>query len=398
MSKPVFSVYEQAVLLVGQQQNGFFFTDKHLHQLAHLKRTLPAGMFRLEYQSVRWGNFVGLIELPEVIIEILPKVDRSNDITLTRERWTNLLQQFDFLPQLGDLNPQLLMQPGNLTEALQRAFINEVQQLVQRGLTRQYRSQAAQQPFLRGKLLLSEQIRTNLVQKHRFYVQSQTHVKDHPLNQRIKQALRIVANAGSYSAQTNDLLRYFRSVTDVPLPTTESRIPLNRATQQYRLALRLANLICNGYLGGTFAGQDFGFSLLFDMSRVFELLIYYHLKKLSNDRNFKLHYQPQRAFWRTKDLRPDFLLDFGDNLQVVIDTKWKVLTSPEPNDEDLRQIFAYTQVFEASRGILLYPQTGSLFAYQTPFNLASTDSSTGEVHFLSILEDIEFQLLNILLI
>ena len=287
MSKPVFSVYEQAVLLVGQQQKGFFFTDKHLHQLAHLKRTLPAGMFRLEYQSVRWGNYVGLIELPEVIIEILPKVDRSNDITLTRERWTNLLQQFNFLPQLGDLNPQLLMQPGNLTEALQRAFINEVQQLVQRGLTRQYRSQAAQQPFLRGKLLLPEQIRTNLVQKHQFYVQSQTHVKDHPLNQRIKQALRIVANAGSYSAQTNDLLRYFRSVTDVPLPTTESRIPLNRATQQYRLALRLANLICNGYLGGTFAGQDFGFSLLFDMSRVFELLIYYHLKKLSNDRKFQ---------------------------------------------------------------------------------------------------------------
>jgi len=413
MSKAVFSVYEQAVLPVGQQQNGFTFTEKHLQELAQLKSTLLAGMYRLEYQSVRWGNYVGLIELPEVIIEILPKIARYDDIDQTRIRWTSLLQQFDFLPQLGNLNPQLLMQPGELTETLQRAFINEVRLITQRGLTRQYRSQQEQQPFLRGKLLLSEQIRTNLVQKHRFYVQSQTHVRDHPLNQRIKQALRIVAKSTHNSSSVNDLLRHFRSVSDVPLQNSEPQIPLiwvspdrvspdrvspDRVTQHYQLGLRLANLICGGYLGGTFAGQDFGFSLLFDMSRVFELLVYYYLKKLRSEQNFKLHYQPERTFWRSKNLRPDFLLDLGNNQRVVIDTKWKVLASPEPHDEDLRQVFAYTQVFEANRGILLYPQISNLLANQTSFNLTSTSSSTGEIHFLSILENVESQLLNILLI
>ncbi len=398
MSKPVFSVYEQATLSVGQQQNGFFFTEKHLRQLAQLRNRLPAGMYRLEYQSVRWGNYVGLVELPEVIIEILPKIDRSSDIVQTRVHWTQLLQQFDFLPQLGNLNPQLLMQPGELNDTLQRAFISEVSRITQRGLSRQYQSQQSQQYYLRGKLLLTEQIRTNLVQKHRFYVQSQNHVKDHLLNQHIKQALRIVAQSGLYPTKTNDLLRYFRSVTDISLDTPEPHISLNRVTQHYQLALRLANLICGGYLGGTFAGQDFGFSLLFDMSRVFELLVYYHLKKLSNKHHFKLHYQPQRTFWRSKNLRPDFLVDFGDNQRVVIDTKWKVLAYPEPNDEDLRQVFAYTQVFEASRGILLYPQASNLSPSQTSFNLISTNSATGEIQFLSILENIESQLLNILLI
>ncbi|WKN43268.1 McrC family protein [Tunicatimonas pelagia] len=398
MSKLIFSVYEQATLLVGQQQNGFIFTEKHLWQLAQLKSKFPAGMYRLEYQSVRWGNYVGLVELPEVIIEILPKIDRSGNIFQTRLRWTQLLQQFDFLPQLGNLNPQLLMQPGELTETLQRAFISEVSRITPRGLARQYRSQQGQQPFLRGKLLLTEQIRTNLVQKHRFYVQSQNHVKDHSLNQRIKQALRIVAQSGHYSAKTNDLLRYFRSVTDISLDALEPQISLNRATQHYQLALRLANLICGGYLGGTFAGQDFGFSLLFDMSRVFELLVYYHLKKLSHEHNFKLHYQPQRAFWRTKNLCPDFLLELEGEQRIVIDTKWKVLAYPEPNDEDLRQVFAYTQVFEASRGILLYPQSNNLSPTQTSFNLISTNSATGEIQFLSILENIKSQLLNILLI
>ena len=144
MSKPVFSVYEQATLSVGQQQNGFFFTEKHLRQLAQLRNRLPAGMYRLEYQSVRWGNYVGLVELPEVIIEILPKIDRSSDIVQTRVHWTQLLQQFDFLPQLGNLNPQLLMQPGELNDTLQRAFISEVSRITQRGLSRQYQSQFVQ--------------------------------------------------------------------------------------------------------------------------------------------------------------------------------------------------------------------------------------------------------------
>ena len=239
MSKPVFSVYEQATLSVGQQQNGFFFTEKHLRQLAQLRNRLPAGMYRLEYQSVRWGNYVGLVELPEVIIEILPKIDRSSDIVQTRVHWTQLLQQFDFLPQLGNLNPQLLMQPGELNDTLQRAFIREVSRITQRGLSRQYQSQQSQQYYLRGKLLLTEQIRTNLVQKHRFYVQSQNHVKDHLLNQHIKQALRIVAQSGLYPTKTNDLLRYFRSVTDISLDTPEPHISLNRVTQHYQLALQI---------------------------------------------------------------------------------------------------------------------------------------------------------------
>lgn len=396
MNKPVFSGYEQSVLTVGQDQNGLVFTQKHLHQLAKLKAKLPAGMYRLEYQSVRWGNYVGLVELPDVIFEILPKVDRSSDISLTRSNWTNLLQQFDFLPQIGNLNPQLLMQPGKLTESIQRSFLKEVNCIVKRGLSRQYRSQQGQQQFLRGKLLLPQQIRTNLIHKHQFYVQAQTRTLDHPLNQRIKLTLQIIAKSSRFTAPANDLLRHFSSVSDISLKQTQVANSLNRFNQHYQVAVQLANLICKGYLGGTFAGQDFGFSLLFDMSQLFELLVYYHLKKLSAEREFTLHFQPQRNFWQTKNLRPDFLLNMGNGQRVVIDTKWKVLTHPTPNDEDLRQIFAYTQVFEVNRGILFYPQTGKQLPMKKIFNLPSAKGTTGEIQFLSILENLESQLIKIL--
>ncbi|MEM9673747.1 MAG: McrC family protein [Cyclobacteriaceae bacterium] len=392
MTKPVISVYEQSVLRLGEKKKSVTFTENYLSQLARVKRELPAGMYRLEYQSIRLGNLVGLVELPDVIIEVLPKINRSGNVIHTRTRWTQLLQKFEFLPQLGNLNPQLLMQPGNLSETLQRIFLDEVHQLTRRGLKREYGSQEGQMPFMRGKLLLSEQIRTNLVHKHRFYVQSRSLQEDHYANQRIKQALRVVNHWGGYQTRAKDLLRYFQRVTNLPLNTSEKNISFNRNTQHYQTPLRLANLICGGYLGGTFAGNDFGFSLLFDMSRVFELLIYYHLQKLSKNYRFTLHYQSQRAFWKSKNLRPDFLLDFGSNHRLVIDTKWKVLEVAEPADEDLRQVFTYTQLFNAKRGILLYPKVGNLLPVVRQFNSNEANTSTGEVQFVSLESSLTDQL------
>jgi len=352
-------------------------------------------MYRLEYQSVRFGNWVGLIELSSVIIEILPKIDRTSAVDRTRTRWSQLLQEFSFLPQLGNLNPQLLMQPGNLTETLQRIFLDKVRQLTHKGLTREYCSQQGQQPFLRGKLLLNEQIRKNLVHKHRFYVRSQSHQQNHYLNQRIKQALRIVVNWGVYTHSAKDLLRHFNSVAELPLNADEKTISLNRVNHHYQNPLRLANLICGGYLGGTFAGHDFGFSLLFDMSQVFELLIYYHLEKLSKDYQFTLRYQAQRTFWESKKLRPDFLLDFGFNHLLVIDTKWKVLDTAEPSDEDLRQVFTYTQLFNAKRGVLLYPKVKNLAPVVHHFDSNSANPRIGEIQFISLEESVAQQLINL---
>ena len=132
------------------------------------------------------------------------------------------------------------------------------------------------------------------------------------------------------------------------------------------------------------------------MSQVFELLIYYHLQKLSQDYLFTLHYQPQRSFWKSRNLRPDFLLDFGLQHKLIIDTKWKVLETPEPSDENLRQIFTYTQHFQAKRGILLYPKVDNLSPVAHKFISEIANPSSGEVRFISLEIPLADQLLEIL--
>lgn len=42
---------------------------------------------------------------------------------------------------------------------------------------------------------------------------------------------------------------------------------------------------------------------------------------------------------------------------VVIDTKWKGVDG-QPSDEDLRQIFAYNQLFKTGKEVFLYPGAG----------------------------------------
>nr|WKN36359.1 McrC family protein [Tunicatimonas sp. TK19036] len=396
LPKPIITVYEHEVLTIDTQRQGSTFKSKHLHQLAQLQSRLPATIYRLEYQAVRFSSIVGVIQLPDLIIEILPKVSQQTKPAQVRLAWTQLLQSSGFLPYLGEPYPQLLTQPGSLAQVLQTAFIKEVESLLRQGLVKQYRSSEANQPFLRGKLLLSQQIRHNLIRQERFYVRSQQHQLDHPLNQRLKQALRIIEATGEHLPLVPHLLSQFRLVKNFPLNHPWKKPALNHLSQSYEKAISLAELICKGYLGGAFVGNDYGFSLLFDMNRVFETLIHGYLLKLSKAYGWHLQYQPDQTFWHNKRLRPDFVIDLPGKKRVVIDTKWKILVQPEPNDEDLRQIFAYTQVFQAQRGILLYPDVYHLTPTLQAFPLPAAQTASCEIQFVSLLEKPAQQLIDLL--
>ena len=53
----------------------------------------------------------------------------------------------------------------------------------------------------------------------------------------------------------------------------------------------------------------------------------------------------------------------------VIDTKWKIIETNNPSDEDLKQMFVYNLHWDAEKALLLYPKTGQ------------TDSSFEEFHY-----------------
>jgi 5-methylcytosine-specific restriction enzyme subunit McrC len=68
-------------------------------------------------------------------------------------------------------------------------------------------------------------------------------------------------------------------------------------------------------------------------------------------------FQNRDDFWEHKTIRPDIVIRNEKNETFVIDTKWKIVDSNNPSDNDLKQMFTYNLHWKAKRSMLLYPQT-----------------------------------------
>src|SRR5690606_18959521 len=87
-------------------------------------------------------------------------------------------------------------------------------------------------------------------------------------------------------------------------------------------------------------GQFSIVGILFDMNRLFEEYVYRQLSKAVGA-EWTVERQHISPFWEHKTLRPDILLRHQNGISFVMDTKWKVLMGPNPDDQDLRQIYVY---------------------------------------------------------
>lgn len=85
-----------------------------------------------------------------------------------------------------------------------------------------------------------------------------------------------------------------------------------------------------------------------------ERFIFKQLQKKQKQGKYTISYQNSKKFWNKKLIRPDLILE-KDGETYVIDTKWKILSSLKPADDDLKQMFVYNLYWEASKSILLYP-------------------------------------------
>ena len=114
-----------------------------------------------------------------------------------------------------------------------------------------------------------------------------------------------------------------------------------------------------------------------------EDFVYQRLRRLARQQEFAVHRQTSRALWGKTKVRPDIVVELPDGGgNVVIDTKWKVLTHHRPAAQDLHQLYVYNQLFQAQRGILLYPDVHRLAAHRHPFE--GPGHSYAQVDFVTI--------------
>lgn len=350
--KPIIK-YEHETLRISDDVG---FKRKHLDALIKLNDLHKGNYFDIVHNGVRFKQFVGVIQVEGLCIEIFPKADRNSESTAWRDVLTEMLKVCGKIKVHTSASANLSKSRLNLLELYFDQFLTEVEILQRNGLAKQYRKEAGNVKALKGKLDFAQNIRHNLVHKERFYTIHQVYDLDHKLHQVLAQAMDIV-RMFSTSMWINDKCRRvqlaFPEVKKInaTIQLLDS-IQLNRKTAPYKRALELARLIILNYSPDISQGKDKMISILFDMNKLWEEYVLIMLRKAAPP-EINVLGKRTKSFWGNNRLEPDIVIERNNEL-FIIDTKWKIPGNGTSND-DLRQMYAYGRFWNASRIMLLYP-------------------------------------------
>lgn len=356
------SVYEHGRLTLNDPR----FKRQHLDALLKLNEFNDFQYFDVLRDGVKFKQYVGIIQVDGLTIEIHPKADKDD----ADGRWRNVLLQM--LQACGRIKAQsagaanVNRQNLNLLEVYFELFITEIQTLQYKGLVKQYRKETGNVKALKGKLEFAGNIRHNLVHKERFYTTHQVYDTDHLLHQVLLEALKIVEHFSKGTRLYDKCKRVLLNFPEVKIINVSAQqlnqIKLNRKTQAYSYGLELARLIILNYSPDISEGRERMLSLLFNMNELWEEYVFVKLRMYANEFHPELEIigQDSKAFWQDNDtnysryIKPDIVVK-DRNQTYIIDTKWKRPQNQKASIEDIRQMYAYNRLWNSKKAILLYP-------------------------------------------
>lgn len=342
------------------------------------------------------GQWVGVIQIPGLQLEILPKTDDDNPggdgyVDATRRNLMTMLVRGGLGTVRSRGVADLALKRATIHDRLVDAFLDRALEELERGLDRHYASEEANLSVLRGKLVIAQQVTRNAAQRHRFYCRHDALTEATPISIRLKQCCRVLVErrlAESVLIKVRDVLGILDDVPDVAFRRGEPHPVFNRQNERFQDVYAFACMVLEGQAADAHRGRIETFTLLFDMDKVFERFIAAFVQaevvpgldgavakpQGKGDRRALFH--DPRAKRGVLHLKPDLLVEQGGKT-LVLDTKWKRLSgnkASRPSDPDLYQLYAYLHRYSCERAILLYPaRPGSV-----PRDLEALRSKHGE--------------------
>lgn len=357
-------VFEHNFLPVGGK-----FEQRHFVALSKLNALHQYQYFDLKHNGVVFKQFVGVIHVDGLTIEILPKIDNNGeDVNLWQGVLVEMLRVTRKLKvqKVGDADVR--KQQIHLLDIYFEWFLTEVQLLLHQGLIKQYYKETGNVKALKGKLEFASHINKNLVHKERFYTTHQVYDKDHLVHQVLFKALDIVEKCtkGHYLySKCKTVQLDFPEVTSISVTeATFAKLPKNRKTAPYETALAIARLIILNYAPNISSGNERMLALLFDMNSLWEEYVLVRLKQVQDEYGVRISGQQSKGFWNGINIRPDIVIEKGEGgakETFIIDTKWKNINGSKPSTDDLRQIYVYNEYWQSDKAMLLYPTNTTSF-------------------------------------
>jgi len=350
-------------------------------------------------------NYVGVITTPcGWQIEIVPKIDKysvksDGQVEQEREAEQSRTKLIQMLTTVGIIkfrhfnHASLKVFNKPLPEVLIQQFLNDVRQLIKRGIRNDYVAVREEASYLKGRLNIAAQIRQPIDRRHLFQIEYDEFLPDRAENRLIHSALIKVTKISKNSINrrlASELLFVFN---DIPLSLNYSVdfshwLGNDRSIVHYQAVKPWCELILNGQSPFSLAGPQKGLSFLFPMNVLFEKYVAVVLSK-QLESGFILKEQAASEYLITEHigkkmfkLKPDLLISSAKEPKehyAILDCKWKLI-KPNKRDKnygissgDMYQLYAYGQKYLGGKGdmFLIYPETDE---FKEPLSIFKFDA------------------------
>ena len=366
-------VFEHQAIKLGDEVEGVTFDKSSLKPLKDYYGEKGVPYYSLTNNGVKFNKFVGVIQVGNTVIEVLPKADKTTDgDTEAKKYWQELLVKMLSAVGLFDIqstsDSSLKLKSNSILDLYFSLFIKEVEYLLHSGLAKQYRKKEGNVTALKGSIQFAKHIQQNLTHQERFYVRHTTYDVEHKLHFILYKTLRLLKQINTNTelhSRIGVLLLYFPEMPDIKVTeATFDTLVFNRKTQPYKKAIGIAKLLLLQYHPDVITGRHNVLALMFDMNVLWEKFVYVSLRKYK-PAHVTVSAQTTKSFWCSSDkrqyslMRPDIVINQGKKNCVVLDTKWKNINGSSPSSGDLRQMFVYHKYFKANHVALVYPGTAT---------------------------------------
>lgn len=393
-TKNILQVFEHQTLKVDESS---LFKMVHFNALENYGYKTKEKFFSVGNKRIKFNNYVGVIQVKNLTIEILPKADDQGEEKASKDKWHNaliiMLKECKLIKLNTISNAKLKLKSASILDLYYDLFLSETEIVFKQGLRKNYRPIEENLNKVKGKILFTNHIRKNALHKEKFFVEHKIFDANNKLNQILLKALLVlktIAHNPNHNVRINKLLLNFEDISEENI--TEKwfdKLNFDRNTERYRQAITLAKLIILRYSPDLKGGNENVLAIMFDMNMLYENYIYRKLKALQNDSDnpiIKVKEQNRTPFWETRGLRADIIVETEDK-RFVIDTKWKVLKDNKPSDGDLKQMFVYNLHYGTDLSILLYPKTTIETTEKKPFRDDKFKSLNCQVAFTDLFNE-----------
>lgn len=298
-------------------------------------------------------SYVGTIQTTSgFILEILPKTVKDNDIEKSKQIFMKLLHLLYKLPNYKNIDSANFERIKDLDifEIFIFMFLEEVGIIIKKGIKSDYVGCEDNLFYLKGKLLINEQIKRNSIHKERFYVQYDDYNQNRSENRLIKSTLKLLSNISRDFDNQRKIRQYLEHMNWIELSLNIdkdfSMVKTGRGMEHYKNALIWSKVFLKKESFSSFSGDTVAFAILYPMEKLFECFVQWWLEKRYSHLQIEAQNGGVDFVKKLFTVRPDFLIKKDNQVICVADAKWKLIENDgDFSQSDFYQLFAYKHIF-----------------------------------------------------